>query len=68
MRQLNRYPCSDLSDAEFKELEPYLSTTLPERKRPSSRGEPPEWFYLVLSGKVKITKLSPQGKEISSWR
>jgi CRP/FNR family transcriptional regulator len=34
------------------------------RKRSFSEGEPPEWFYLVLTGKVKITKLSHEGKEI----
>jgi CRP-like cAMP-binding protein len=55
----------DLSDAEYRELEPYLATAS-YRKRESifSEGEAPEWFYLVLSGKVKITKLSQDGKEI----
>ena len=54
-----------LSDAEFKELEPYLSTSLYKKKKTIfSEGEPPEWFYLVLTGKVKITKLSHEGKEI----
>jgi CRP-like cAMP-binding protein len=55
----------DLSDAEFKELEPYLVTSAFRKKETIfSEGEPPEWFYLVLSGKVKITKLSHDGKEI----
>jgi CRP/FNR family transcriptional regulator len=55
----------DLSDAEFKELEPYLVTTAYKKKETIfSEGEPPEWFYLALSGKVKITKLSHDGKEI----
>jgi CRP/FNR family transcriptional regulator len=55
----------DLSETEFKELSPYLSTSS-FRKRESifSEGESPEWFYLVLTGKVKITKLSQDGKEI----
>jgi CRP/FNR family transcriptional regulator len=55
----------DLSEAELKELEPYLITA-PVRKKETifSEGEPPEWFFLVLSGKVKITKLSHEGKEI----
>ena len=54
-----------LSDAEFKELEPYLSSSLYKKKETIfSEGEPPEWFYLVLTGKVKITKLSHEGKEI----
>ena len=54
-----------LSDVEFKELEPYLSTSVYKKKETIfSEGEPPEWFYLVLTGKVKITKLSHEGKEI----
>jgi CRP/FNR family transcriptional regulator len=55
----------DLSDAEMKELEPYCSTsTFRKKETIFSEGEPPEWFYLVLSGKVKITKLSHEGKEV----
>ena len=55
----------DLTDAEFKELEPYLATESVKKKETIfSEGEPPEWFYLVLSGKVKVTKLSHEGKEI----
>jgi CRP/FNR family transcriptional regulator len=55
----------DLSDAEYKELEPYLATvTFKKRETIFSEGESPEWFYLVLEGKVKITKLSQEGKEI----
>lgn len=55
----------DLTDAEFKELEPYLATAAYRKKETIfSEGEPPEWFYLVLAGKVKVTKLSHEGKEI----
>jgi CRP-like cAMP-binding protein len=66
MKQLNKVSLfKDLSDAEFKELEPYLSTRSYKKKETIfSEGEPPEWFYLVLTGKVKITKLSHDGKEI----
>jgi CRP-like cAMP-binding protein len=66
MKQLNKVSLfKDLSDAEFKELEPYLFTTVYKKKETVfSEGEPPEWFYLVLKGKVKITKLSHEGKEI----
>ncbi len=55
----------DLSDNELKELAPYLSIAI-YRKRETifSEGEPPEWFYIVKSGKVKITKLSHEGKEL----
>jgi CRP-like cAMP-binding protein len=66
MKQLKQISLfKGLSDAELKELEPYL-TTAKVRKKDTifSEGEPPEWFYLVLSGKVKITKLSHDGKEI----
>jgi len=47
MRQLNKVSLfKDLSDAEFKELEPYLSTTAYRKKETIfSEGEPPEWFY-----------------------
>ena len=31
---------------------------------PFSEGDQPEWFYIVSSGKIKITKLSHEGKEI----
>lgn len=55
----------DLSDAEFGELEPYLSTaSFRKRETIFSEGEAPEWLFLVLSGKVKITRLSHEGKEI----
>ncbi|MDA8100148.1 MAG: Crp/Fnr family transcriptional regulator [Nitrospiraceae bacterium] len=55
----------DLSDAELKELEPYLATVkFKKRETIFSEGEPPEWFYFVLAGKIKITKLSHEGKEI----
>ncbi len=66
MKQLNKVSLfKDLSAAEFKELEPYLSTTAYRKKATIfSEGEPPEWFYLVLAGKVKITKISHEGKEI----
>ena len=66
MKQLNKVSLfKDLSAAEFKELEPYLSTSTYRKKETIfSEGEPPEWFYLVLTGKVKITRLSHEGKEI----
>jgi len=55
----------DLAEAEFKELEPYLITQKARKKETLfSEGDPPEWFFLALAGKVKITKLSHDGKEI----
>lgn len=66
MKQLKKVSLfKNLSDAEIKELGPYLATETFKRKETIfSEGEPPEWFYIVLSGKVKITKLSHEGKEI----
>ncbi len=55
----------NLSDEELKELEPYLVTTTFKKKEDIfAEGDQPEWFYIVSKGKVKITKLSHEGKEI----
>lgn len=55
----------NLSSNELKELEPYLIVEKHKKKEAIfSEGDPPEWFYIVKSGKVKITKLSHEGKEI----
>jgi CRP/FNR family transcriptional regulator len=55
----------NLSDDELKELEPYLAVVSYRKKETIfSEGEPPEWFYIVVKGKVKVTKLSHEGKEI----
>ncbi len=66
MKQLKQVSLfKGLSDAELKELEPYLATARFKKKETIfSEGEPPEWFYLVLAGKIKITKISNDGKEI----
>jgi CRP-like cAMP-binding protein len=54
-----------LSDDEIKELSPYLSEKSYKKKEHIfSEGNAPEWFYIVSKGKVKITKLSHEGKEI----
>ncbi len=55
----------NLSDEELNELEPYLITTTHRKKDDIfAEGDPPEWFYIVSSGKVKVTKISHDGKEI----
>lgn len=55
----------NLSDEELKELEPYLTTSLYKKKDEIfSEGDQPEWFYIVSRGKIKITKISHDGKEI----
>ncbi|HTG01684.1 MAG TPA: Crp/Fnr family transcriptional regulator [Nitrospirota bacterium] len=55
----------NLSTDELKELSSYLTTVLIKKKEEIfSEGEQPEWFYIVMTGKIKITKLSQDGKEI----
>jgi CRP/FNR family transcriptional regulator len=55
----------NLSDEELKELSHYI-TTVEFRKKDDifSEGDAPEWFYIVSTGKVKVTKISHDGKEI----
>ncbi len=56
---------SGLSRQEAESLEPFFKQ---ERRRKRdvifSEGDPSQWFYAVLEGKVKITKLSQEGKEL----
>jgi CRP-like cAMP-binding protein len=55
----------NLSDEDIKELEPYLMSALYKKKEEIfAEGDQPEWFYIVSTGKVKITKISHDGKEI----
>ncbi len=55
----------NLSAEELKESEPYIDVSSFKKKEPIfSEGDPPEWFYIVSTGKVKITKISHEGKEI----
>jgi CRP/FNR family transcriptional regulator len=55
----------NLSDDELKELGPYLSAAAYKKKEDIfTEGDQPEWFYIVAKGKVKITKISHDGKEI----
>jgi CRP/FNR family transcriptional regulator len=55
----------NLSDEELKELDPYLVEMGYKKKDDIfSEGDQPEWFYIVSKGKIKITKISHDGKEI----
>ncbi len=55
----------NLSNEELKELEHYLTTSTYRKKDDIfTEGDAPEWFYIVSSGKVKVTKISHDGKEI----
>ncbi|TAN38602.1 MAG: Crp/Fnr family transcriptional regulator [Nitrospirae bacterium] len=54
-----------LTPADAKEVQPYLHTEKFKKKETIfAEGDPSEWFYVVKKGKVKITKLSQEGKEI----
>ena len=54
-----------LSDSDIEEIASLVSTeTLGKKETIFSEGEPSDWFYAVYEGKVKITKLSVDGKEI----
>ncbi len=54
-----------LNKDEAKEIQPYLlSERFKKKEVIFSEGDTSEWFYIVIKGKVKITKLSMEGKEI----
>ena len=56
---------STLTVQESKEIDHYLLPgTFKKKETIFSEGDPSEWFYIVKRGKVKITKLSQDGKEI----
>ena len=54
-----------LGDSDIEEIKDYL---IFERRRKKetifSEGDTSDWFYIVQRGKIKITKLSHEGKEI----
>ncbi len=63
IRQLSIF--STLSAQDAKEISPYLlSGKYRKKEAVFSEGDPSEWFYIVKTGKIKITKLSQEGKEI----
>jgi CRP-like cAMP-binding protein len=54
-----------LSAEDNKEISRYLvPETYAKKESVFSEGDPSEWLYIVKKGKVKITKLSNEGKEI----
>lgn len=55
----------NFEDEELKEVSNYLQdTSFSKKETIFSEGDPPDYLYIVKSGKVKITKLSQDGKEI----
>lgn len=56
---------SHLKENELKEIQPYLIKEKFKKKQEIfSEGDASDWFYILLSGKVKLTKISAEGKEI----
>lgn len=56
---------STLNPSELKEIIPYVQPVSFKKKDIIfSEGDPSEWFYIVAEGKIKITKLSQEGKEL----
>lgn len=50
---------------DLKEIEPlFQSVSFAKREAIFQEGDPSDWLYIVEEGKVKITKLSQEGKEI----
>lgn len=63
IRQVPIFHTLTLADA--REVAPYILTAQYKKKETVfSEGDPSEWFYIVTKGKIKITKLSQEGKEI----
>jgi CRP-like cAMP-binding protein len=63
LRQVSIF--NTLSPSESKEISPYfLHGKYRKKEAIFSEGDASEWFYIVKTGKVKITKLSHEGKEI----
>ncbi|MDA8090177.1 MAG: Crp/Fnr family transcriptional regulator [Nitrospiraceae bacterium] len=56
---------NSLSPEEALSIGPlFIKESRKKRETIFSEGDQPQWFYIVLKGKVKITKLSQEGKEI----
>jgi CRP/FNR family transcriptional regulator len=66
MQKLNEIRIfSALGETDISEIEDYLLfEQLRKKEIIFSEGDASDWFYIVLEGKVKITKLSQDGKEI----
>jgi CRP/FNR family transcriptional regulator len=63
LKKINLF--KNLADEELKELEHYITTaTFRKKDDIFTEGDAPEWFYIVSTGKVKVTKISHDGKEI----
>ncbi|MCC6345815.1 MAG: Crp/Fnr family transcriptional regulator [Nitrospirales bacterium] len=66
IKELKKLPVfSTLNDEEIREIQAYVIPGKYKKKEDIfAEGDSPDWFYLLVSGKVKITKLSHDGREI----
>lgn len=66
LEDLKKIPIfSALNDEELKEIQHYLTKENFKKKQEIfSEGDPSDWFYILINGKVKITKMSVDGREI----
>ena len=56
---------STLNASDMEEVKPYLiPANFKKKEGVFSEGDPSDWLYVVIKGKVKITKLSQSGREI----
>lgn len=56
---------ASLSTADAKEILPYfMPQSFKKKEIIFSEGDPSDWLYIVEEGKVKITKVSHEGREI----
>jgi CRP-like cAMP-binding protein len=63
LRQVSIF--NSLSPEDMKEISPYfLSGKYRKKEAIFSEGDTSDWLYIVKKGKVKITKISHDGKEI----
>ncbi len=65
-KELKNIPLfSMLSESELREIQPYIAVErFKKKEKIFSEGDPSDWFYILVRGKVKITKLSLEGREI----
>jgi CRP/FNR family transcriptional regulator len=66
IKELKAIPIfSSFNDDDFAEIHSYLQKENFKKKQEIfSEGDTSEWFYILISGKVKITKLSHDGREM----
>ncbi|MCE5194445.1 MAG: Crp/Fnr family transcriptional regulator [Nitrospiraceae bacterium] len=66
MTDIKKIPVfSALSNSDLDEIRPYIITEKYKKKEVIfSEGDSSNWLYIVINGKIKITKLSKLGREL----